>query len=359
MGIRASRSGDAAVSRASWSRARGLLGAVRSGHVDARVLAVADSRALVRSLFLSSGTRLGVFAFLRKPRSFAEIERELRVTRADRLAAWLAVGVEVRELRRADDTYALRGRRARAIADGDTMLSAHYRSVLDYQAGPYDDIEQLLHGPPADGRSDLERHASIIADVSVAAAPFVVPFLREVVDEIRPRRVLDVGCGTGVYTRALLDADSTLRVDGIDLAPTVIDQASARLAAAGHASRASLHAGDVREFVTRTDGRPYELITLLNNVYYFPPAERAALYEQLAGTLADDGALVIVTMAWPGSVASAHLHMMLVSQAGSAALPNRETIEADLRHAGFQVGPARTLVPLEPFVAIVARRPAT
>lgn len=61
-----------------------------------------------------------------------------------------------------------------------------------------------------------------------------------------------------------------MRVDGIDLAADVIEASRAVLHAAGFADRATLHVGDVRDFVSRTAGRPYQLVTLFNNVYYFP-----------------------------------------------------------------------------------------
>ena len=60
---------------------------------------------------------------------------------------------------------------------------------------------------------------------------------------------------------------------------------------------------------------------MINNVYYFPRDERVALYRQVRGSLTDGGELVVVTMVTPGSPASAHLHLMLVSQAGHASLP--------------------------------------
>jgi SAM-dependent methyltransferase len=330
---------------------------LRGAHASARALAIADSRTFVRSVFLASAVRLGILERMRAPRSCAELATATGTTRSDRLRAWLDVGVELHELRRDDDgRYSLRGRRARAIADGDPVLVAHYRSMLDYQAGPYDELETLLRADPdaEDGRDDLSRHAVIIADVSLAAAPFVIPFLDEVVAEIRPRRALDVGCGTGVYTAALLAADPTLEVDALDLAPDVVERARAHLHTADFTPRAHLEAADVRDWEP-PPGRTYELITLLNDVYYFADQHRAELYRRLGAHLAPKGELVIVTMTRHGSIASAHLHFMLACQAGVASLPEAETLAADLHRAGFTVLEHQTLVPTEPFRAVRAR----
>lgn len=44
--------------------------------------------------------------------------------------------------------------------------------------------------------------------------------------------MLDVGCGTGVYARIAAGLSPHVRVDGIDLAPAVIDAAPGSVAAA-------------------------------------------------------------------------------------------------------------------------------
>jgi SAM-dependent methyltransferase len=343
------------VKRAFTAQARGIVGALRRGHAGALALAIGDSRALVRSLFLASAVRLEVLGFLAQPRTLAELAARTGATRTDRLRAWLDVGVELRELRvMAGGRYAVRGRRARALAEGDPVLLAHYRSMLDYQPGPYEDLAALLRSPPGEGRDDLDRHATVIADVSRAAQSFVTPYLEEIVRTVRPRRLLDVGCGTGVYLQAMLDAAPYAMGDGIDLAADVVDDARARIERAGLGARATLGVHDVRTFVASAE-HGYDLVTLINNVYYFDRDERVALYAQLRERLNAGGELVVVTMVTPGSPASAHLHLMLVSQAGHASLPFDGDVERDLRAAGFATVTSTRLVPTEPFVGVRAR----
>ena len=140
-------------------------------------------------------------------------------------------------------------------------------------------------------------------------------------------------------------------VDGIDLAPAVIDAARAEVRAAGLDGRIRLHAGDVRTW-TPEAGVGYDLILLLNNIYYFPRRDRAALYRRLGGLLTRPGHLIVATLAAPGSVAAAHLNFMRACQAGAAALPRGGELEADLAEAGFAGIHAQPIVPAEPFLAV-------
>jgi 4-hydroxy-2,2'-bipyrrole-5-carbaldehyde O-methyltransferase len=336
-------------------RWRGLVNALTVDNTMARALAIADSRVLVRALFLGSAVRLGLFDLLEEPGDLDVIAAGLAATRLDRLEAWLAVGIELGELGGSDGCYSIRGRRARALAAGDPLLRAHYRSVLDYQTGPYADLSSLLRAAPSEGRDDLKEHATVIADVSRAAEPFVAPYLQQAVRRLHPRSVLDAGCGSGVYIEAMLLADSAVAVDGVDIAADVVEAARARLAPRGLMARASLTAADLYQWQPPSN-TTYGLVTLLNNVYYFPPAERIALYRRLSGFLTPGGELLIATMTTPGSIASTHLHLMLMSQSRVAGLPSGDVLAQEVREAGLTVVATDSLVPTEPFVAIRARR---
>ena len=341
--------------RAVGMQLRGIVGTLRLGRVPARALAIADSRSLVRSLFLASAARIDVLAFLRGGRPFSEILQHLGCTRPERLRAWLSIGVELGELSLRRERYGVRGYRSRAIADGDRLLGAHYRSMLEYQIGPYGELENLLHSNTDEGRTDLERYAEDIAQVSLAAAPFVTSFVRRAVAELSPTNVFDVGCGTGVYSTVVLEADSRVHVEGIDLAENVIAVARSEFRRSGLDDRIELHVGDVRQWA-RESQTHFDLLMLLNNIYYFDQKTRARLYSEMGDLLTDRGQLLIVSMVATGSIAAAHLHFMLTCQDTAASLPTHGEIENDLIEAGFRILTIQTLVPTEPFIGVRAVR---
>jgi 4-hydroxy-2,2'-bipyrrole-5-carbaldehyde O-methyltransferase len=333
----------------------GILTTIRAGHAGARALAVTDSRAVVRSLYLSSAIRTGIIDQVSRGATVAEIAAMTGCARPERLQAWLDTGTELGEIARRGGRYHVRGRRARAIAAGDTVLRAHYRSMLNYQFGPYAELAALLCSEPGNGRRDLDQYASDIAQVSQAATPFIASYLTAVIGETSPGRILDVGCGTAIYSRIAAGVAPAVLVDGIDLAEAVIDAARRETRLAGLEKRIRLQAGDIRSW-TPGPGIRYDLILLLNNVYYFPRAERVPLYRRLGGMLSDRGRLVVTSLTAPGSVAAAHLNFMLTCQAGAAALPRRGELEADLSGAGLRTMHARRIVPAEPFLAVQATR---
>ena len=189
----------------------------------------------------------------------------------------------------------------------------------------------------------------------MAATPFIAPYLIGALTEVRVRRMLDVGCGTGVYSRIALEANRSVHVDAIDLAQEVIETAGDEFRRDGLSHRIDFHEGDVRDWIEGTSPK-FDLILLMNSIYYFDPAIRVDLLRRLASALQPSGQLLVVSMTNPGSVASAHLDFMLRCQGGAASLPSVAGLESDLRHAGLEIADRRQLVPTEPFVGIRARR---
>jgi 4-hydroxy-2,2'-bipyrrole-5-carbaldehyde O-methyltransferase len=340
--------------RSSWE---GMVGALRQGRLPARALAVMDSRSLVRCLFLSAAIRFDLIGHLRSDRTADELADLIGVRRPDRLHAWLQVGVELGELRRRGNRYRVAGRRSRALAEGDELLVAHYRSMLEYQVGPYAELGTLLGDEADGGRDDLDRFADDIAQVSLAAAPFVTSMIRRTVAELRPTTVLDAGCGSGVYSKVVVESDPAVTVEGVDLSASVIAAAREDLARSGYGARADLHVGDIREWLADAGGR-FDLVMLLNNIYYFDPGRRQELFRQLGAGLSGRGELLVVTMTTPGSIAAAHLDLMLRCQSGTASLPRLSELRSDLAAAGYDTVEELHLVPTEPFVGIRARRRA-
>ncbi|WP_051696370.1 class I SAM-dependent methyltransferase [Streptomyces sp. NRRL S-244] len=105
-----------------------------------------------------------------------------------------------------------------------------------------------------------------------------------------PADVLDVGCGTG--SLALLLAEAGHRVTGVDLAPQMVAQAEAKLAAAGLAARFLV--GDAG--APPTGQEQYDVV-LSRHLLWTLPDPRAAL-RAWAARLRPGGRLVLVEGRW-------------------------------------------------------------
>ena len=145
-----------------------------------------DSRALVRSLFLASAIRTGLLDALRDGPPSRRSPHETGCTRPERLRAWLTLAPSW-----ARSTGARAGTGCAGSGPGPsrpgTSADAHYRSMLDYQAEPLRrPREPAAVSAPSEGRADLDSYADDIAQVSLAATPFIASYLTSVIAETRP-----------------------------------------------------------------------------------------------------------------------------------------------------------------------------
>jgi 4-hydroxy-2,2'-bipyrrole-5-carbaldehyde O-methyltransferase len=172
---------------------------------------------------------------------------------------------------------------------------------------------------------------------------------------VQPRRILDVGCGTGVYLRhaALLRED--LVGVGLDLNPRVAEQARRNLAAWGAADGFEIRSGDVREAMSQLEGT-FDLILLFQMLDYFTDEDRLKLLRDAKARLASGGALVIVAETKGDNVISRHLDVLEASTEGEKGLPELEAVLADMGQLGFSSVKAKRILPGGTLIGFLARQ---
>jgi cyclopropane fatty-acyl-phospholipid synthase-like methyltransferase len=185
------------------------------------------------------------------------------------------------------------------------------------------------------------------------------PLLFEVIDQVVPRsgamRLLEVGAGSGIYILRAAERNPQLTAVGLELQAEVADLATENLRQWGLEGRARIAKGDVRE---RRAEPAFDLVTLHNNIYYFPVEERVALFEHLRGFLAPRGRLLLTTGCRGGSVSMELLNLWSASTRGCGRLPDPSELEAQMRRAGFRAVSARRLMPGEAYFAFTAANPS-
>ncbi len=94
-------------------------------------------------------------------------------------------------------------------------------------------------------------------------------------------RVLDLGCGPGSLTRELLQAFPHSEIVGVDLEPTLLLLAQARLAEFG--ARAKLGSADLREpSWWESMPAPFDAVVSATALHWLAPDQLALLYRQIA-----------------------------------------------------------------------------
>jgi SAM-dependent methyltransferase len=323
-------------------------------HKRAHGLLVRDFVSWLRVEFLGTAATTGVLSALARPMTVTELAAALGVTDAGLLESLLHVGESVGELKADDEgRWRLAGVRARAMVDPAVDgLGALPEEAVVYGTDVYRRLGDRLTGAAAGDY--LAAHGELIARTSRVAEPIFGPLVTDLVRSRRPRRVLDVGCGSGVNLRHAGEASAHVTGAGIDVDVDVAALAHRNLADWGLADRFVARQADVRHLPADLGG-PWDLVLLFQNIYYFPAGDRPELLRGLR-TLAPDGAVAIATaVAGTGDPAAAHLDVVLRSTAGNTPLPTVDELRVGLAAAGFTSITERRLAPMQPLRAVVAR----
>jgi SAM-dependent methyltransferase len=314
-----------------------------------------DWQGVVRGHFLYSAVACGLLDALHSPATAEELAQKMGVRRPVLLEALLDVGLSLGELALEDRRYRLKGRRARALVgpQGETyaaLLSAN----ITYYNDVYRQLPARLGGAPLG--DNLGEIGELVARVSTVAEPFVRAFLSELVIDRGPMRILDVGCGSGVYLRTALDANPQVTGVGVDVDPAVVQEARGNLESWDTVDRFEVMMADICSPPTELQG-PFDLMMLIAIIHYIPLKVRPELFRTLRGLLAPGGTLAIVSTVrgTHQDVAAANLNLVTSSIVGCTVLPDPDRLKAQLREGGFAQVESRRLMPRSALLGLVAR----
>ncbi len=347
-----------------------VLDLIRSGQLGLMLRLQRSFTELYRAAFIATALKEGLYARLNQgPASLDELHAHLTSPAGQppfspqHLEAWLALGVSLGELRRGPDgRYALRSRLSRRLAD--PAYDAQ-QAILQEVAGLH---YALVTQTPARLRLGhrftlAESDGELIARSSRILEPFVCEAVDQVLGEITrssagsfsaaPIHLLEVGCGSGVYIRHACRRSLSLTAVGLELQPEVAEFARRNLDQWGLSERVTVEACDVRNY---TPARLFDLVTLHNNIYYFPESTRDALLRHLAGFLKPGGRLLLTSECQGGGVTGQVLNLWAVMTDGTGALPYPHPFCEQLRLCGFTDVFARSLLPGDSFYMFVGTK---
>jgi len=296
----------------------------------------------------------GLLEALKTPSVRETLEKKLDVKRPEMLEALLNIGIALGEISCRNGVYNIRGKRSAALAGekGDP-LAALVQANLTYYNSFYLDFNKRLHGAAPDNR--LGEIGEVVARCSKLYEPFLEGFVGDAVAGKGAMRILDIGCGSGVYLRSAYRANPNVSGIGIDMDAAVVQQAQRNLVDWGIAGKFDIIAGDIRTPPAAISGT-FDLIMLFNLIYYIENEERSVLLRSLCSMLSTGGTLAIANNVRDGGkdISSAHLNLATSSMQGCTPLPLLEEMTSLLKGCGFEKVKVSRLIPGISFYGIVS-----
>jgi SAM-dependent methyltransferase len=315
---------------------------------------IKDWQSFLRMHFIYAAIESGLLEALDTPSSREELVQKLNVKRLEILDALLDVGLSVKELAYKNGSYSIKGKRSKAVIGnkGDVLVSM-IQANITYYSSAYRSASDRMHGAPLG--NDLKKIGGLVARFSKIGEPFIKEFIKDIVIGKDSMRILDVGCGSGIFLRSIFNANHAAIGIGIDIDEVVVEQARQNIEKWGLDDKFRIIAGDIRISPDSLEG-PFDLITLFNILYYFPSEERLELLRRLRSILAPHGTIAIaMNLRSRGKdLGAANLNMVNASLKGLAPLPDLDEITTQLENSGFDKIKPQRLIPTSTFYGIAA-----
>lgn len=313
-----------------------------------------DWQSLVRMHFIYSSLESGLLEALLTPSTREELIRKLGVKRPSVLDAILDVGVTVKELAYENGSYSIKGKRSKAVItdDGD-ILAAMIQANVTYYNSSYRNAAERMYGAPLG--DDLKKIGALVARFSKIGEPFIRHFITDIISGIDSPRVLDVGCGSGVFLKSIYEANPKASGIGMDIDEEVVEQANKNLIKWGQSDKFGIVAGDICAPPDALEG-PFDLILLYNIIYYFSLEQRLDLLSKLRSMLATNGSVSIAMhfQSMGKDLGAANLNMVNCSFEGLTPLPALDELTEQLKQSGFRDVKISRLIPGSTFFGITA-----
>lgn len=336
------RSVAAALAGRGWLAPMGFMAASLPGYL--------------RVAFIGAGLRSGILHLLRnRPASAEEVAAHFgyRADMIEGLRAWLDLGVQLGALGRRRSRYRIRSRALKGLLKpGNDPIAAFFEEFTELEHRLVIETPQRLIGGEWFELADAD--PELIARTSRAAEPWLARAITDIVPETGPFKLVEVGPGSGVHMRTAARLNPQLRAIGLELQEPAAEQARKNLISWGLADRVRVEVADIRE---RTGSNDADLVTLHQNIYYFPTDEQAELLRHLGSFLVPGGKLLITTVVRNSGSASAALDLWGAMTRGASRLPSPDELTALLESAGYKDVTCRKLGPDGSYYAAIGSRP--
>jgi SAM-dependent methyltransferase len=326
----------------------------RDGQFSALVSAAAGLKSFYKLTYLAAAGEAGLLNRLASGPATLDSLVEFYTANAsgrEALEAWLQMGVRLQLLSLGPRGYALRAlARKLAQPENDPVLAMVEEVVDLHHKLITATIPKLRAG---ELWSLTDQDGELIARSSRVLEAFQAEVIRSTFPGNGDLRLLEIGCGSGVYLRYAADRNPSLTAVGVELQPPVAEMARTNLKGWGLEKRVRIETNDIRE---KAPDEPFDIATLYNNIYYFPVQDRVNLLTHIGSFLKPGGFLLLTTCCQGGSLGTEALNLWGAATSGAGRLPAEDELVSQLRQAGYSAVRTKNLIPGDRFMSFQAFR---
>lgn len=304
-----------------------------------------------RASFISASLSRGVYDhFIEGKANFEHLYERMGVSNREGLRAWLELGVSLGELKRAGNEYQIKGKMSKALLKPDNdAFKALLQEIVEYHYVYVMDTPTMLK------KHEWFPFDEVPGELVARSSRVNEPFIFEAVDAVIPRQgkfhLLEVGCGSGIYIQRACTRNPELSAVGLELQEKVADAARKNIKAWGLENRATIEHADVRNY---SSGQKFDLVTLHQNIYYFPIQERENLFRHIKEYLKPGSQVLLTSVCQGGGPGIQALNIQVSTTEGFSPLPDPGQLCQQLKTAGFVDVKAWRFVPFESLWAFKA-----
>jgi SAM-dependent methyltransferase len=267
------------------------------------------------------------------------------------LEGWLQMGCRLKVLALTDKGYVLTGlaKKLSLPANDATLALLQEVGTLHHRL--------ITETPEKIRKGQLweldNQNGSLTARSSRALEPFVLEAIKRYVPSSRPCKLLEIGCGSGIYMRHAAARNPLLSAVGLELQEDVAQVARENLKDWDIRNHIDIKVGDIRTIPVAPD---FDVATLHNNIYYFAVEERIQVLERIRNFLKPEGALLLTTCCQGGNLGIEALNLWGASNLHGGRLPEKSEMMDQLKQAGYKEIDSLRLIPGDSFYAFNARK---
>jgi len=304
-----------------------------------------------RASFISAALSRGFYDhFIDGKASFEYLCEKMDVSNRDGLRAWIELGVSLGELKRTRNEYQIKGKMSRALLNPDhDAFKALLQEIVEYHYVYVVDAPTMLR------KQEWFLFDQVPGELVARSSRVNEPFIFEAVDAVIPRlgdfQLLEVGCGSGIHIQRACTRNPELRAVGLELQEKIAAVARMNIQSWGLENRATIEHADVRYY---SADQKFDLVTLHQNIYYFPVQERENLFRHIKEFLKPGGQVLLTSVCQGGGPGLQALNIQVSTTEGFSPLPDADQLRRQLHDAGLTKVQAVRLVPLESLWAFSA-----